>query len=295
MAASEYEQVRRMDGPAVVAAVVAAGGPVLDLLAPLAGGAVGAWSVRWPDGHDGVLTWAPPRPPGQPAGAFERAVALMDLAHRAGVPLPRYEAVVGLADGSVAIVQERLGGHVPTEVTEALVEHIIELAELRRGLVAGTPWESPPSSLYLVDDGPGFCLHGPLRSWNADTVALIERIEAIGAGATTERASDVVHLDYHVGNLLVTEHEPDRVAAVIDWGGARSGDLAVDLAILAFDLTWRAPGPVQQRVETYLRRATDADTFARMWAHASLRLVDWSIRHHPGDVDHWVTVARRYL
>ena len=82
---------------------------------------------------------------------------------------------------------------------------------------------------------------------------------------------------------------------MIDWGGARPGDLGVDLAILAFDLTWRSPGPPQQRVEAHLRRTTDPDTFARVWAHASLRLVDWSIRHHPGDVDHWVAVARRHV
>jgi transposase len=52
---------------------------------------------------------------------------------------------------------------------------------------------------------------------------------------------------------------------------------------------------VQQRVEAHLPSTTDADTFARLWAHASLRLVDWAIRHHPQHVDHWLAVARRYL
>jgi len=32
-----------------------------------------------------------------------------------------------------------------------------------------------------------------------------------------------------------------------------------------------------------------------VWAHASLRLLDWSIRHHPHDVEHWATAAGRHL
>ncbi len=38
----DFEQVERMDGPAVVAAVATAGGPLLELVARLAGGEVGA-------------------------------------------------------------------------------------------------------------------------------------------------------------------------------------------------------------------------------------------------------------
>jgi hypothetical protein len=30
-------------------------------------------------------------------------------------------------------------------------------------------------------------------------------------------------------------------------------------------------------------------------AHASLRLVDWTIRPVPIDVDHWIAVGRRHL
>jgi hypothetical protein len=37
------------------------------------------------------------------------------------------------------------------------------------------------------------------------------------------------------------------------------------------------------------------DLLPRVWAHLSLRLVDWSIRHHPADVEHWLRVAERHL
>ena len=260
--------------------------PHLDVVERLAGGEIGAWLVRGPDGHESVLTWSP-------SSQLDHTIALMDLAAAAGVPLPRYEAVVDLGDGSAAILQQRVHGHVPERVTDALVDHVIELAERRRGLLADAA--QPAMALYLREDGPGFCLHEPLRSFSRDTSALLAAIEAVGERGDTAPGTDVVHLDYHLGNILVTDDEPDRVAAVIDWGGARPGSIAVDLAILAFDLTWRAPGAIQQRVESYLQATTDAATFQCMWAHASLRLLDWSIRHHPEHVDHWVAVARRHL
>ena len=106
--------------------------------------------------------------------------------------------------------------------------------------------------------------------------------------------NDLVHLDYHLGNVLVREDDHDRVAAIVDWGGARAGDLAIDLAILRFDLSWRAPD-IGLEVEQWLGNEIDDVTFVQVWAHASLRLVDWAIRHHPQDVDHWVAMAQRHL
>jgi hypothetical protein len=55
----------------------------------------------------------------------------------------------------------------------------------------------------------------------------------------------------------------------------------LDLAILAFDLTWRAPGPIQQLVEGHLLATADATEIAKVWAYASLRLLDWAIRQEP--------------
>jgi aminoglycoside phosphotransferase (APT) family kinase protein len=103
-----------------------------------------------------------------------------------------------------------------------------------------------------------------------------------------------VHLDYHLGNVLVHEHDRDRVVAIVDWGGARAGDLAIDLAILRFDLSWRGPA-IGLDVEQTLRNEIDDATFLQVWAHASLRLVDWAIRHHVPDVDHWVALSQRHL
>ena len=57
---------------------------------------------------------------------------------------------------------------------------------------------------------------------------------------------------------------------------------------------WRAP-PIGLEVEQTLANEIDGETFLRVWAHASVRLVDWAIRHHSHDVEHWVALSHRHL
>ena len=295
MPADEYRPVTRLDGDEVVRVILAAGGPRLEIREPMRGGAVGAFAVVRDDGTEWVLTVASPRVPGDDERRFDDALELMELARAWGVPMPRYEAVVPLPDGSAAILQERMPGVPVTEVTAALVDHVVGLAELRRNLLVGTRFEGRGIDLFLTRSGPGFCHHEPLRTHSDATRALLARIEAIGAEyGDMLTGTDLVHLDYHLGNVLVHEHDHDRVAAIVDWGGARAGDLAVDLVLLRFDLSWRAP-TFADDVEQTLRNEIDDATFLRVWGHASLRLVDWSIRHHPQDVDHWVALAHHHL
>lgn len=291
----EHEPVQRLDGHDLVAAIAAAGGPYVELIRPMTGGAVGAFLVRRSDGQDAVLTWSPPPPADADPEAFATARALMDLARSYGVPAPRYEDVIVLRDGGIAVLQQRLPGVRVDGVSAALVDRMAELAEMRHGLLAETPFAGVPCHLYLTASGPGFCHHEPLRHHNAATRELLTRIENTGAelGDSLD-ATDLVHFDYTLGNTIVDEHDPDRVTGIIDWDGARAGDLALDLVILRFDLSWRAPD-LGERLERHLLDSTDGRTFRIAWAHASLRLVDWTIRHQPAAVDHWVALARRQL
>jgi aminoglycoside phosphotransferase (APT) family kinase protein len=296
VSADEHQRASRLDGDAVIRAIRAAGGPALTIREPLRGGEVGAFTVERDDGTEWVLTVDPPLAPGEQGTPFDDALELMALARDWGVPVPRYDTVIPLADGSVAVLQERVPGVPVTDATAALVDHVIGLAEIRRNLVAGTRFDGRGFNLFLTASGPGFCHHEPMRTHSDETRALVERIEAIGAEYGDELSGhDLVHLDYTLGNVLVHEDDPDRVAAIVDWGGARAGDLAIDLAILRFDLSWRAPA-IGLDVEQTLQNEIDDTTFLRVWAHASLRLVDWSIRHYSEDVvDHWVALAYRHL
>ncbi len=292
----EFERVQQIDAPGVVRAVADAGGPRLELVRRLSGGAVGAWLVRRDDGRERVLTWSPPSRAGQPADRLGRSIEMMNLAASAGVPIPRYDMVVALADGGAAILQERVVGITPERVSETLVDELLAIADCRRGLALGSRFEGEPMPLHLHSDGPGFCLHAPLRTAGPSTAALLESIErTVRPEDDALLGLDVVHFDFHIGNVLVDPNAPDRVVAIVDWGGAAPGQVELDLAMLAFDLTWRAPGAPQQRVERHLVETADDDVFAKVWAHASLRLLDFTVRHFPADIDHWIGVVRRHV
>ncbi|GIH17465.1 phosphotransferase [Rugosimonospora africana] len=94
--------------------------------------------------------------------------------------------------------------------------------------------------------------------------------------------------DYHPDNLLVHN---GHIAAVVDWDGAGRGDRHFDLVTLRFDLSRRAP-ELTGWLDGLLRDAIPAGRLRAYWAHMSLRLVDWSIRHHgPAAVDDWLSIA----
>lgn len=229
--------VEGWDVSGVVAQVAAAGGPRLRQLRSLPGGGLGAALVRWPDGHDGALTWSPPpRPAAADPGRLERAVELVGLARAVGSPAPAYEAVVPLADGSTALLQQLAPGEPVTTISPELVEDPLADVARRRHLLRDRPDLQVPVSLHLRASGPGYCLHEPLAA-DPRTVPLLERIRAIGAepGADELVGDDLVHYDLHPGNVLVAG-DPPRLSAIVDWGAATSGDVALDLAVLSADL-----------------------------------------------------------
>jgi hypothetical protein len=248
------------------------------------GGQVGASYVRWPDGHRSVLTW-------QPAGnavSVRQAGVLLAAARSYGIPAPRYELVEELPS-AVVIVQELLPGRPPEAIGRHTVESMIEVNRRCRGLLSDH--RGPPApSLYLLADGPGFCLHEPLARYDRRTTRLLDAIREIGAAEPEHLpGDDLVHFDFHPENVLIDSD--GSVTGVVDWDAVGRGNGDFDLITLRFDLARRAPdlgrwlgGLLADRVPDHVARVC--------WAHMSLRLVDWSIRHlTPTDVDAWLEVA----
>lgn len=293
----EYPRVEPFDAGEVVRRIDRAGGPRLEVVRPLGSGANGAWEVRRESGASSVLTWAAPLTRGSETN-LDRCLALVRVARDLGVPAPAYQEIIGLPGGDAAVLQELAPG-VPVErPTAQLVDALLEMCDRRREALADTGYADETSSLHLLRDGPGYCLHWTLRQHGSDTRGLLERIEAIGARplADTLAGTDLVHFDYHLSNVLVHPDDPNRLTAIVDWGGARPGDISIDLVTLLLNLTIRAKGSgLDQLVDRHLQQNLSPDDLERFWAHGILRAIDWNLRHSPEMLGHWLMVAERHL
>ncbi|MBF6333863.1 phosphotransferase [Nocardia transvalensis] len=252
---------------------------------PCRGGQVGAAYVRWPDGHRSVLTW---RGPGD-LGTVTEVEELLGIARSAGIPAPHYELVQELPCG-FAIVQELLPGTPPTELSTETIESLVELNRRCRDLLRDR--DTPPPALHLTSDGPGFCLHEPLVHYDERTARLHHRIHDLAAQLPpTLVGEDLVHFDFHAGNVLVTAD--GSLCGLVDWDGATRAHGHLDLVTLRFDLARHAPG-LGRSLDPVLATDATPEIAAACWAHMSLRLVDWAIRHHgPSDVTAWLDISDR--
>jgi hypothetical protein len=204
------------------------------------------------------------------------------------VPAPQYELVQELPS-AVIIVQELLPGRPPTAVGRRTVESMVAMNRRCRGLLADRH-DLPAPSLYLLADGPGFCLHEPLARYDRRTAALLAEIHEIGAaGPEHLSGDDLVHLDFHPENVLIDD--TGTVTGVVDWDAVGRGNGAFDLITLRSDLARRA-SDLGRWLGEQLADRVPGEVARVCWAHMSLRLVDWSIRHLTlADVNAWLDVA----
>ncbi|WP_350274203.1 phosphotransferase [Kribbella sp. HUAS MG21] len=276
--------VPKLDARHLVHEVNRATGAGLEYVGPAAGGEVGAAFVRWPDDRDGVLT----RGHGS-LDELRRTAAALDAARAHGLPVPQYQLLAELPD-CVGVVQERLPGSPPATVDRQLLESMIALTEQFTGLGAGLP----TPSMYLLESGPGFCLHESLERYDDRTRRLLDRIHEIGRDDTDGMTGDdLVHLDYHSGNVLT---DAGRITGIVDWDGIGSGDRHFALVTLRFDAHVRLPGDDLTWFDELLETTLSPAVLRRYWAHMALRQVDWSIRHHtPADTTRWLDFAEPRL
>ncbi|WP_329455733.1 phosphotransferase [Streptomyces sp. NBC_01497] len=280
-------RVRPLDAARAAEGVYAATGVRLTVEGPCGGGEVGAAYVRWQDGHRSVLTW---RPDTSVAALRAGPLAVCELLRGDGFPCPATELAARTGNAAV-IVQEVLPGRAVRRFTRTALDRALALSESMAGRLAGRP-DIPRVGLHLQDDGPGFCLHGPLREHSRRTAALERRVRAVAAGPGPP--DDAVHFDFHPGNMLAA---PDgSLSGVVDWDGAGRGDRRLDLVTLRFGLEGLQCEPgVVERLDAVLDALPPA-VLLPLWAHMSLRLADWAVRHHgPADVERWLDLAQTRL
>ena len=286
----DWTRTRRLDADRMAEELYTRTGLRLTVEGACPGGEVGAAYVRWPgDGRRSVLKY---RPDTRVEELLAGPLAVCEVLREHGYPCPATELAVQVGEAAV-LVQELLPGAPLDRMDHAALDRALALNEAQTGLLAGRA-DVPSMDLYLLDDGPGYCLHEPLRQHGRRSGELERRIASVGAaGPVRLDGWDAVHHDFHHGNLLRTG---DSVTGVVDWDGACRGDRRFDLVTLRFGLhaAEQEPG-VTDRLDRLLDGLPE-DVLLLSWAHMSLRMTDWAIRHFaPGDVEHWLDLAEQRL
>lgn len=258
----------------------------------------GAAFVGWPNGDRSVLSVAPLAP-----SRLRLIGSALTRARRDGIPTPRYQLVVPLDHGAI-LVQERMPGRPPARIDLDTVDAIIRLTDSFAGLLADRP-DVPPIDLHLRHGGTDLFRHETLASYSARSRRLLDQIRDVADATDTVAGDDLVHCDLTPGNLLFDA--TGALSAVVDWHGANGlarGDRAFGLVVLRFDLAWGgALDPRYPRIDPAaigrLDECLDSlpeRRLRRYWASMSLRMVDWTIRHHrPEDVEHQLAFAATRL
>ncbi|MFF4507494.1 phosphotransferase [Streptomyces sp. NPDC001401] len=283
----KWARAEQLDAARMVDALYAQAGVRLSLEGACSGGQVGAAYVRWTDGHRSVLKW---RPHSRAEEMEAGPLAVTEALRLAGYPAPATELVAQVGH-AVVMVQELLPGRKLDQLDQRSLDQVLQLNQLQADQLSNRP-EIPAVDLHLRDDGPGYCLHGPLRQHNRRSAALERWIAAVGADSRPRLSgADAVHLDFHPGNLLASG---GAITGVVDWDGAARGDRRFDLVTLRFGIHGQETDRgVTERLDAVLD-ALPEDILRPTWAHMSLRMVDWAIRHFtPIDVEHWLDLAEQ--
>jgi thiamine kinase-like enzyme len=253
------------------------------------GGEVGAYFVRSSDGIPYVMKWSDDR---LDLESYEDLVRVLLALRRDGYPLPEYLRPMGVEDG-VVLLQERVNGSWSDTVDRGLVTTVLALNDLQgfRGDDAGT-W-TQYIQMTLLEGANGYCIHDTLRHHDRWSRRVLGWVHEVGRSLPQLPGNDIVHVDFHHRNLLRNE---EGLTAVVDWEGARLGDRAFDLVTFCFGFT-HAVADLGLEEVVWQRAASLAhpDALTAYVAHMALRRLDWTIRHHPDELDRISDLVGRYM
>jgi hypothetical protein len=286
-AADRFPRAERLDAEHVARALFEQTGIRLVVEGPCTGGQVGASYVRWSDGRVSVLKW---RPNFTVDELESGPIAVADQLRALGYPAPATELTAQIGH-AVVMVQELLPGTKIDHLDLRHFERVIDVHRIQANALADRG-DVPAYQLYLLNDGPGYCLHEPLRQFSRRTAALERRISECGAEYPAHLpGNDAVHGDFHPGNILAAHGD---ITGVVDWDGAGRGDHRFDLVVLRFGIHPDHADPeVVDRLDDMLDTLPEA-ILRPAWAHMSLRMTDWAIRHFPpNEVSQWLDLAEQ--
>lgn len=246
------------------------------------GGAFGAFHVRTAAGNSAVLKLLP----NWPEYELHRVVAAADIVHGLeadGYPAPRF-LDVGSVAGTVYSMQEYVAAKVPQQLPDSASTTLLALYRRHEAALpdgSGAGWGTELiGRIHRIDE---------LRQRTDDKRIrrIIDRVlEAAETGdPNVFRTNDVVHGDFHPGNVLARS---GRVVAIIDWESAQPGDCRADLIrMYAAMATWSHPGSTLFRTELdrttppQVRRPIAAELIAlhlRYALFAEPGALDWALR-----------------
>lgn len=247
-------------------------GLVVTGLADQIGGVSSAAFVAWPDGRQSALTR-----PRTPLSLMRLTATVLNEARLQGLPVPEHQLVLELADGYLAVVQERMPGHHVDTLDQTTVAAYVSMNERFAGLLRGRPEVPPPPSFPA--DGPGYgAFEDTIGEYGRRGRRLLDRLLEVDGGEPLRmHGDDLVHTDYSPGNVLFDD--AGRVSGVVDWNfGAARGDRHYAL----IGLPWSSVGERTVKPEEMTR--IDAaladlrpDTRRSYEAHWSVYGVHWSI------------------
>jgi hypothetical protein len=217
---------------------------------------------------------------------FDAVKVRGEKARAAGLPAPSMAVEAGAA--GVVLLLEHLPGTAGAPPTSEVAEQLLTLNRRLRGLGSGPAGDWQALMRRSLTEGlEGYCEHASLANFSDDSRRLLSKVVAAAADVdwSSLPADDLVHYDFHPGNILVST---GKVSGIVDWDGCRSGDGLLDLVALAFCSTWTAEEQVLERL--WAEVFADGDRQRRSVAvhHIVLRLADWCIRYSPAEHAHLV-------
>jgi len=224
----------------------------------------------------------------------------VDLAWSAGLPVPRHEVVTALADGSVAVVQERLPGRHLDRLDAAAVDALVEMNDRFAGLLAGRSDIPTPDAFPTAGGGDQWV--GTLGAYSDRTRCVLDHLNESDDEPYLMVGDDLIHTDYSFGNVLFDQRR--AISGIVDWNfGVDRGDRRFALLGLRGYLCgdgWDVSGRREalSRLDAALADRLEPDLLQLYMAHRAVHAVHVSIRdfsHRPDRVERDLRGAEQLL